>query len=109
MAKARPAIFRPKSMSVTGLGNPKDQMGDYLPATVLPESGSTPSPTEKPPAKKSGKGLAPIAKNLKQLAPKPNTPAKRTMRGDFIKKLNSEKNPDKRRLIKHALKGRMFQ
>jgi hypothetical protein len=50
-----------------------------------------------------------IATNLKQFEKKPNTPDRMTSREAFLQKANKEKNPEKRKAIIAALRGRMFQ
>ena len=56
---------------------------------------------EKPAVKK-------VADNLKEFAKKPNRSTECTSKEKFLKMLNAEKDPEKRRLIKAALRGRMF-
>lgn len=54
-------------------------------------------------------GIKKVAENLKQFAKKPNPSANYTSRDAFLKRLNAEKDPKKRAMIKAALKGRLFQ
>lgn len=49
-----------------------------------------------------------VKESVEELAKPVKTPTKPTTKAEFLKRLNAEKDPVKKRLLMQVLKGRMF-